>query len=198
MLITREQYIAYLICIPINYTGSNLADHLEQVSQVAVNDFVKHQQTTAHELYQLVSGLLKDSQDAYLILDDSVQDKRYSKKIKMTKHQYSANEHGLVRGIGVVNLFHSDGLEFYPIDFRIYAPTSDGKTRNEHFREMLGAAFETKQLTAQTILFDSWYASVDNLKLINCHQRYFVTTLKANRMVSTNLQTGYRHLEAIE
>jgi len=187
-----------LISTPVNYTGSNLANHLAQVSHDAVSDFLARQRITAHNLYESVSPLLNDSEEAYLILDDSVQDKRYSTKIELTKRQYSGAEHGLVRGIGVVNLVHSDGQNFYPIDFRIYAPQSDGKTKNEHFREMVLAALDTKKLQARTFLFDSWYASVENLKLIHKRERYFVTTLKDNRLVSPNSQTGYLHLATLE
>ncbi len=197
-MLTNKQYIEYLISTPANYTCSNLAQHLDKVSHDAVSDFLNRQKPTAHELYKLVQPLLNDTDEAYLIVDDSVQDKRYSTKIELTKRQYSGNEHGLVRGIGVVNLVHSDGRDFYPIDFRIYSPEADGKTKNEHFREMFLAALNDKKLLAKTILFDSWYASVDNLKLIAKSQRYFVTTLKSNRMVSTSPQTGYLHLEQLE
>jgi hypothetical protein len=51
-----------------------------------------------------------------------------------------------VRGIGVVNLVHSDGEEFMPIDYRIYAPEVDGKTKNDHFRDMLTHAKTEKDL----------------------------------------------------
>ncbi len=199
MLISKKQYIEYLISTPVNYTASNLAEHLEQpVSHDAVSDFLAKQTITARELYQLVSPLLNDSESAYLILDDSVQDKRYSTKIELTKRQYSGAEHGLVRGIGVVNLLHSDGREYYPIDFRLYAREVDGKTKNDHFREMFLAAITTKNLKAKTVLFDSWYASVENLKLVHRANRYFVTTLKSNRMVSVSPQTGYVHLDQLE
>jgi SRSO17 transposase len=142
--------------------------------------------------------LLKDSESSYLIVDDSVQNKQYSRKIELVKKQYSGAEHGLVRGIGVVNLVHSDGTDFYPIDYRIYAPEADGKTKNDHFREMLLNAVHDKGIQAQTILFDNWYASVDNLKLIHRAGRYFVTTLKANRMVSLSKEAGYVHLDALD
>ena len=135
-MLTNKQYIEYLISTPVNYTCSNLAEHLENVSHDAVSDFLSRQHFTARDLYKLVRPLLNDTDEAYLIVDDSVQDKRYSTKIELTKRQYSGNEHGLVRGIGVVNLVHSDGRDFYPIDFRIYSPEADGKTKNEHFREM--------------------------------------------------------------
>lgn len=197
-MLTNKQYIEYLISTPVNYTCSNLAQHLEKVSHDAVSDFLSRQHLTAHDLYKLVRPLLNDSDAAYLIVDDSVQDKRYSTKIELTKRQYSGNEHGLVRGIGIVNLVHSDGTNFLPIDFRIYSPETEGKTKNDHFREMFLAAIDEKKLLAQIVLFDSWYASVDNLKLIQTSQRYFVTTLKSNRMVSLSPQTGYCHLEDLE
>ncbi len=46
-------------------------------------------------------------------------------------------------------------------------------------------------------LFDSWYASVENLKLIERAHRFFVTTLKSNRLVSLNKEAGYTHLQEI-
>ena len=63
-----------------------------------------------------------------------------------------------MRGIGVVNLVHTSGEEgeHYPIDFRIYAKAADGKTKNDHFQEMLLRAVSDKQVQAKT-LFDSWY-----------------------------------------
>ena len=61
------------------------------------------------ELYGLVNPLLNDSEMAYLILDDSVQDKHYSTKIELNQRQYSGAVHGLVQGIWLVNLVYSDG-----------------------------------------------------------------------------------------
>jgi hypothetical protein len=131
-------------------------------------------------------------------VDDSVQNKQYSRKIELVKKQYSGAVHGLVRGIGVVNLVHSDGEDFYPIDYRIYAPDADGKTKNDHFREMVLNARSDKQIKARTLLFDSWYASVDNLKLLQRLDMFFITTLKDNRMVSLSKEGGYIHLQDID
>lgn len=77
--------------------------------------------------------------------------------------------HGVVEGIGIVNLVHTHGQEhgFYPIDYRIYDPDGDGKTKQDHFREMLVRAIVEKGIQAQTILFDNWHASVENLKFIH-------------------------------
>jgi hypothetical protein len=199
-MITKQQYVEYLVSTPINYTCSNLAEHLEGVSHDAVTDYLARERHTARQLWELARTLVDDSPDAFLIIDDSVQDKRYSRKIDLVKRQYSGNEHGIVAGIGVVNLMHSAGAEgdFYPIDYRIYAPDADGKTKNDHFRDMLVSAIADKQLQARSVLFDSWYASADNLKLVHRAGRIFYTTLKANRLVSLAKAAGYIHLSEIE
>jgi len=198
-MITKQQYVEYLLATPGNYTCSYLAHHLEGVSHDAVSDYLRRERHTACELWKLARSLIDDGPEAYLIADDSVQNKQYSEKIELVRRQYSGNEHGLVRGIGIVNLVHTSGLEgdFYPIDFRIYAPEQDGKTKNEHFREMLLRAFTDKGLKAHTVLFDSWYASVDNLKLVHRAGRVFFTTLKSNRLVSLSKESGYVHLEEV-
>ena len=197
-MITKRQYIEYLISTPVNYTCSHLAEYLEGVSHDAITDCLQREKLTARSLWELVQPLLKDSEAAYLLVDDSVQNKQYSRKIELVKKQYSGAEHGLVRGIGVINLVHSDGEDFYPIDYLIYAPEADGKTKNDHFREMLLRAKSDKQIKARTLLFDSWYASMDNLKLMVRLEMFFVTTLKENRLVSLSKETSYIHLQDIE
>ena len=160
-MITKQKYVEYLISTPINYTCSNLAEHLEGTSHDVVSNYLKRERLTARHLWELVAGLIDDNPDAYLIIDDSVQDKRYSRSIEMVQRQYSGAEGGLVRGIAVVNLIHTSGEEggYYPIDFRIYAKEADGKTKNDHFQEMLRRAVSAKQIQAKTVLFDSWYGS---------------------------------------
>jgi hypothetical protein len=84
-MITKQKYVEYLISTPINYTCTNLADHLEGVSHDAVSDYLKQERLTARHVWELVVGLIDDSPEAVLILDDSVQDKRYSHSIEMVK-----------------------------------------------------------------------------------------------------------------
>ena len=84
-------------------------------------------------LRKLVQPLLHDSPAALLLVDDSVQDKRYSRFIALTKRPYSGNVHDLVRGIGLVNLVHSSGEagDFLPLDYRFYAPDHDEQMKND-------------------------------------------------------------------
>ncbi len=196
-MVTKRQYIEYLVSTPANYTCTNLAAHLEGVSHDAVTDYLARATTTARQLWELVAPLLNDTERAYLIVDDSVQDKRYSRQIELVQPQYSGAAGGIVRGIGVVNLIHTDGVDYYPIDFRIFAPRADGKTKNDHFRDMLINAVANKRVRAKRVLFDSWYASVENLKLVVRLGLVFVTTLKSNRLVSLSKEEGYVHLDQL-
>jgi hypothetical protein len=199
-MITKQQYVEYLICTVGNFTGTNLAEHLEDASHDTISDYLRSERLTARGVWELVGGLIEDSPEGFLIVDDSVQDKRYSRFIELVKCQYSGAEHGLVRGIDIVNLVHSAGAEqdFYPIDYRIYAPEQDGKTKNDHFADMVRNAVYAKHIQAKRIAFDTWYASADNLKLVHRLGLVFFTTLKSNRMVSVSKEEGWVHLDDIQ
>lgn len=196
-LINKKGYVEYLLSTPFNYTCTNLADHKLSLSHDVVSDFLSQERFTPAQLFAMVLPHLEDGENSVILADDSVQDKRYSNFIELVKKQYSGNEHGLVKGINCVNFVHSSGNDgdFFPIDYRIYHPETDGKTKNEHFQEMFLGLVIHKRLKAKTILFDSWYSSVDNLKLIHRHGWTFFTTLKSNRKVSVDRDIGYQNLD---
>lgn len=198
-MIAKQEYIEYLLSTPFNYTCTNMADHKPNLSHDVVSDFLRRERFTSADLWAIVQPYINDSETASVIVDDSVQDKRYSNFIELVKKQYSGNEHGTVKGIGLVNLVHTAGNDdqHWPIDYRIFHPDSDGKTKNDHFQEMFRRLITHKHLKAKRILFDAWYASVDNLKLIHRSGWIFFTTLKSNRLVSLHRDTGYQHLETL-
>ena len=118
---------------------------------------------------ELVLPLLRDSPEAFLLVDDRVQYKRYSRIIDVAKRQYPGNAHGMVTGIGLVNLVHSseEAGDFLPRDYRVYAPNHDGQTKNDHFLALFDQALSKGKLLFSNILFDSWYAGSTNLKRIH-------------------------------
>jgi hypothetical protein len=121
-MITKEQYIEFLISTPINYTCTHLADHLSGISHDSITDFLRSQRLTAQSIWLSAKMLISDTAESFLIIDDSVQEKPYAKAIELVASHYSGNKHAVVRGIDSANLVHSssDG-DFYPIDYRIYA-----------------------------------------------------------------------------
>ena len=199
-MLNQSQYIEYLLSTPKNYTCTHLAAHLPTTSHDQVNRFLRKNILSVSQLRELVQPLLHDSPEAFRLVDDSVQDKRYSRFIALTKRQYSGNVHGMVRGIGLVNLVHSSGEagDFLPLDYRIYAPDEDGKTKNDHFLDLFDRVVAAGKILARTILFDSWYAGSPNLKRIHRAGWTFFTTLKSNRLVSLTKESGYQGLDTLE
>lgn len=102
-MITKQCYVEYLISTPVNFTCTNLADHRDTARYDAINDALRREKYTARHLWELAESLIHDGPEAYLIVDDSVQDKRHSHMIEIVKRQYSGNVHGLVKWIGIVN-----------------------------------------------------------------------------------------------
>ena len=199
-MLTQTRYIEYLLSTPKNYTCTHLADHLPDISHDQVNRFLRTSELPVNQLQQLVQPLLHDSPEAFLLVDDSVQDKRYSRFIELTKRQYSGNVHGMVRGIGLVNLVHSSGQagDFLPLDYRVYDPDQDQKTKNDHFVDLFDHVVKEGKVLARTLLFDSWYAGSTNLKKIHRAGWTFFTTLKSNRQVSVDKDVGYQSLDTLE
>ncbi len=86
-MISKKQYIEYLLTTPINYTCSNLSEHLENVSHDTVTDFLQNSKFTPRDLWELVKDRIADSEEAFLLVDDSVQNKEYSHAIETVKLQ---------------------------------------------------------------------------------------------------------------
>jgi hypothetical protein len=129
-----------------------------------------------------------------LIIDDTTLDKPYAKKMALVHRHWSGKHHAVVDGINLITLLWSEGESLIPCDWRVYDKPNDGMTKNEHMLAMLLTA-KQRGFTPEYVLFDSWYASVDNLRLIrDCGWRW-LTRLKANRRVRIDYQ-GKRSLES--
>src|SRR2546426_2387056 len=199
-MITKKQYVEYLVSTPKNGTCTYLAEHLEDVSHDVVNEFLRQKRFMPREVWKLVKDRIEASKDACLIVEDSVHDKRYCRFMELVRAQYSGNEQRVVRGIGVVSLVHRGGKDedFYPLDSRGSAPDIDGKTKNDHFQERFVNAIDPKQIQARTLLFEGWYAAAENLQLIHRRKRTFFTTLKSNRLVRVSKAQGSIQVEELE
>src|SRR4028119_2065076 len=101
MSFSKLDYCQYLLSSPINYTVTNLANHLMGVSHDRINRYLRRDKLTPRLLWDNVKALLQRSENAYVLFDDTVLDKRYSKSIELTRRQYSGNEHRVIQGIGL-------------------------------------------------------------------------------------------------
>ena len=120
-----------------------------------------------------------------IFFDDSVSDKNHSHKMELVRLQYSGNAHGLIKGIGIVNCLYVNPRtkRYWIIDWRVYAPDSDDKTKLVHMQEMFDDALNTKKLPFRVVLMDSWYATKDLMLHIHRAGKFFYCPLKSNRKV---------------
>ena len=117
-----------------------------------------------------------------LIIDDSTLAKLYARHIQLVTRHWSGKHREVIRGINLITLLWTDGDRKIPVDYRIYSK-ADGKTKNDHFWEMMLMA-KGRGFAPDYVLFDSWYASLENLKQIRHYGWRWVTRLKANRQVT--------------
>ena len=153
---------------------------------------LKEERLTPRLLWEKVNPLFTSRLEGYLIFDDVVLEKIHSTKIEGVRRQYSGNQHGIVKGIGVVNCVYFDPVtdQFWVIDYRIF--DRDGKTKLDHVREMLLSAIH-RGLLLGFVLMDSWYATTEMMKLLISKHKVFYCPLKANRKVDdSDGQQPYR------
>jgi putative transposase len=82
--------------------------------------------------------------------------------------------------INLITLLWTDGERHIPVDYRIYNKVVDGLTKHDHFRAMLRTAAE-RGFRPKVVLFDSWYASLENLKFIRSIDWLWLTRLECDR-----------------
>ncbi len=194
----KLDYCQYLLSSPINYTLTNLAEHLEGVSHDRINRYLRGEKLTPRQLWQTVKDDVVTSELGYIIFDDSVLDKRFARVIECTQVQYSGNAHGLVRGIGLVScLYVNPELgQYWLIDYRIYDKATDGYSKLEHVQSMLLGVVNHKRLPVRTVLMDSWYASQKLMALIDQLGKIYYCPLKRNRLVDDSAgQLPYRQVD---
>lgn len=166
-----------------HYSGVELSKvSPKPMAHDAVNRWLSCRKLTPKLVWQNTEKLV-DKHKGYLVLDDTVLDKFYSQKIDPVHKVYSGKHHKVVKGIDVVNMVWSDGDKIIPVDYRVYDPTNDGKTRNYHAREMMNIASK-RGFKPVYVLFDSWFCSIKNIKTCDNYDWKWISELKNNRKVS--------------
>ena len=197
MKTTRQMYCQDLLVSQINYTCTNLAEHIEGLDHNSVYRYLKHERLTPRLIWEHAQETLVMSAVGCIIFDDTVADKDYSFEIEGVRKQYSGNAHGLVKGIGIVTfVYYNPELDrYWVIDYRIFDPDRDGKTKLKHVNEMLSLA-EKRGVQYKTALMDSWYATSQMMTRLHQAGKLFYCPLKHNRLVDES--KGQQPYQAVE
>lgn len=197
MKVTINLYGQFLLSSQINYTCTYLADHFAGLSHDNVQYFLKSSRFAPRMVWQRVKHEIKLSPNGYLIFDDTIINKEYSQQISLVRRQYSGNVHGIVKGIGLVNcVYYNPDLDrFWVIDYRIFAPETDGKTKLDHVQDML-TSVKGRQISYKFVLMDSWYATTELFKYLIKETKTFYCPVKSNRKIDdTKEKEPYKQVQ---
>src|SRR5262245_29608255 len=163
-----EDYIQFLIASPSRFSCVEAERVQPQTAGRAAHDSFRdllvRLSSSSDDLWAEAKARIAGRGRGALVLDDSTLDKPKGELIELVSSHFSGKHQGVVRGINLLTLLWTDGDRHIPTDWRIYHKVTDGLTKNAHFRAMPRAAKE-RGLQPETVCFDAWYASVDNLKL---------------------------------
>ncbi len=198
---TRLDYCQFLLSSQVNYTLTHFADHSQQYSHDQLNRYLRDDKLTPRLVWEQVKGSLVMSPAGYLLFDDTVADKNYSREIEVVRRQYSGNAKAVIRGIGIVTCVYVNPAtaQFWVVDYRIFDPERDGKTKLDHVREMFDHTVQHKRLSFRCVLMDAWYATRPLMLHIERAAKLFYCPLKDNRQVNEGdeHQTSYRRVDSL-
>ena len=183
---TKSIYTSFLQATSNRYSGLALSEVSPiPFSHDSANRWLNSCSFRPSGIWDLSKPLINIKDPCLLVGDDTVLDKHRSEEIDLVHYQYSGNTHDVIAGIGLVNLvwYGLENKEFIPVDYRVYNKDTDGKTKNDHFRDMLKLA-QDRGLNPDAVVMDAWYSSMDNLKAIRSMGWIWVMGLKKNRKVN--------------
>jgi hypothetical protein len=192
-------YIDFLIATPGSYSCVEAAAVQPERDKMPGHDaftrLLTRLEPDATTLWQEAASQI-ERESGVLLIDDSTLDKPYARQIELVSRHWSGKHQAVVQGINLVTLLWTEGERHIPCDYRLYAKEQDGLTKHDHFAQMLQTA-QGRGFQPRCVLFDSWYASLDNLKLVRDLGWRWLTQLKRNRLVNPD-GTGLQAVSTLE
>jgi hypothetical protein len=197
---SRLEYCQFLLSSQGNYTMTHLAEHTDRFSHDAVQRYLRGDRVTPRAVWEQVRNQVVPSPQGYLLFDDTVLDKNHARKIETLRRQYSGNERRVIRGIGVVTCVYVNAEldQFWILDYRIWSPDEDGKSKLDHVQEMLLNVVHQKRLPFRAVLMDIWYATRPLMRQIEALGKLYYCPVKGNRNADdTEGQQPHRAIETL-
>lgn len=144
-----------------------------------------------------IQEMMQSSESVFLSFDDSIEAKPYSDESELICWHFDHSVNRSVKGVNFLSALVQTGGMRLPcaVEFvrknKWETDQKSGKqkrvseqTKNELFRQMLLKCSE--QFRFDYVMADSWYSSVENMKLIRSLGVQFIMALKGNRKLAVN------------
>ncbi len=212
-----EIYSDYLIASFGLTTATGLSNLLDgEISHDKITRFLSSKLKTSKDLWHYVKPIIREieSDDGSLILDDSIEEKPYTDENDIICWHFDHSKAMNIKGINFLSCLYQVRDISLPIGFElirkteIYINPKDLKekrrspiSKNDAARRQIEYALKNK-VKFRFVLFDVWFASVENMRFILKHQKHFICPLKSNRKIALcrddKLQGRWHKLETLE
>jgi len=212
-----ELYTDYLIASSGLTTATGLSNLLDgAISHDRITRFLAGQIKTSRDLWKSVKPLIRqiETDEGCLVLDDSIEEKPSTDENDIVCWHFDHAAGRLVKGINFLTCLYETEEVALPLAFDLISKTEfyidkkDGKekrrspiSKNELARQQIKQVIKNG-VKFRFILFDVWFASVENMQFIIKHKKHFICPLKANRKVAlskTDRAEGrWQKLEMVE
>jgi hypothetical protein len=199
-----ELYSDYLLSAFSYTTATDLSRMTgAAVSHDKVTRFLAEKELNSSELWRLVKPLVRELEDegGVLIIDDTIEEKRYTHESELVCWHYDHSKGGNVKGINLLSTLYRVGDASIPVAFELVKKTEwvfnekkvrwqrkSPETKNELYRRMLKACAKNR-IEFRYVLNDVWYASSENMRYIKEDlEKEFIMPIKANRKVALSLE----------
>jgi hypothetical protein len=99
MKTARQIYCQYLLSSQINYTCTNMAEHIDGLDHNSIYRFLeKKKMIPSSRVREGETSACAIQRWLLALFDDTVLDKPYSSEISGVRRQYSGNAHGIIKG----------------------------------------------------------------------------------------------------
>jgi DDE superfamily endonuclease len=197
-------YSDYLICSFGQVTATGLSALLAgSLSHDKITRFLSEEDFTSKALWHLVKPLARkiQSEDAVLIIDDSIEEKSYTDESELICWHWDHCLNRAVKGINLLSALYYSQEVSLPVAFELIKKSeweTDKKTgkqkrvcpvsKHTYFQQMVDTAI-ANGLPFGYLLADTWFASAENMTYLkHDKQKDFIFPLKDNRKVALSLQ----------
>jgi hypothetical protein len=179
------------------------------ISHDKITRFLAEKELDSPALWRLVKPLVRefegDEEGGVLIVDDTIEEKRYTDESELICWHYDHSQGRTVKGINLLSALYRVGDASIPVAFELVKKTEwvfnekwgdwqrkSPLTKNELYRRVPSACAKN-QLKLRYVLSDVWYASSENMRYIKQElKKDFIMPLKSNRKVALSLEDKKR------
>ena len=201
-----ELYSDYLLAQNHQATATGLSRMTNgRISHDQVTRFLSENRFDSKDLWGYVKSAVmqkKKSKKGVLILDDTIEEKPYTRENKAVCWHYDHAKKQTIKGINILTCMFEDGSKSLPVGYELvkktihYQDKKTGKTKrkaqetkNEKFRKLVSQA-QKNNIPFEHVLADSWYCSKENMNFINDLGKKFIFAIESNRLICLTNSEG--------